>query len=314
METKKIVVLPYDPNWQASFDLEASKIREDLHDNLLKAHHVGSTSVPGLCAKPCIDIIVEVSNLSDSIEPLKSAGYIYKGELNVPFRYFFNKPDVNLHVVDGNNIGFLHLNLCFRDYLRSHPDSVVEYATLKKNILAKTDTFEVIDGIFPRYTLEKDEFIKSILEKAGFSEMVVNFCLHDHEWAEYHRIKNEQLFSVRHMPYDKNHPSINAENNFHFVLYGGTKIVSVAQVEFLNNEEAAIRGLATDSPYKNKGFGSHLLKFLERWIRHNQRNIIRLHSAPLAEHFYRSLGYVDMKFEEPMRPIDELEIDLGKTL
>lgn len=89
-EIKNIVVIPYNHDWPKQFEVEAAKIHEILGTNCLAIHHVGSTSIPGLLAKPVIDIVAVVKNPESTIKPLESLGYIYKGEFNIPMRYFFN--------------------------------------------------------------------------------------------------------------------------------------------------------------------------------------------------------------------------------
>src|SRR5262249_30983185 len=105
-KTKKIVVTPYNPSWPKTFEIEASKIREALGTNCIAVHHIGSTSVPGLAAKPVIDMIGVVKNLEKTIQPLENLGFQYKGEYNVPMRYYFNRSkdvETNLHVYKEGN-------------------------------------------------------------------------------------------------------------------------------------------------------------------------------------------------------------------
>lgn len=86
--TSKTVV-PYNPSWPCLFEEESQRITKTL--NCIEIHHVGSTSIPGLKAKPVIDMIVVVKDLTQTIEPLESLGYKYKGEYNIPFRKYFSK-------------------------------------------------------------------------------------------------------------------------------------------------------------------------------------------------------------------------------
>ena len=99
-------------------------------------------------------------------------------------------------------------------------------------------------------------------------------------------------------------------NHYHFVLYRGTEIVSVAHVELLNEKEAALRSLATDEPHKNKGYGREAMALLEKLVKSKGRSVIKMHAAGGAEHFYRKLGYKEMEFNDPS--ISKDIIDLGK--
>ena len=86
---KSIEVVPRNSNWPKLFEAEADLIKQKLGDNFLEIHHVGSTSVPGLCAKPIIDIILVLRNSAESIAPLESIGFKFRGEMNIPFRSYF---------------------------------------------------------------------------------------------------------------------------------------------------------------------------------------------------------------------------------
>jgi len=90
-EPRKIEVVSYDSNWPEQFKAESSRIKDALGGNFLAIHHVGSTSVSGLSAKPKIDIIAEVKDPDRSIKQLEAIGYDYRGEYNIPFHYGFSK-------------------------------------------------------------------------------------------------------------------------------------------------------------------------------------------------------------------------------
>jgi len=269
-----------------------------------------------LKAKQDIDILCVVKNLPDSLLLCK-AGYLFKGELNVPIRYYFSKntsqSKVNLHVVEEDH-GFIARNLCFIDYLKEHKDVCIEYANLKEQLLKDPNSYQRSNLNFTNYNLGKHRFIKAVLEKAGFNSLCIGFCMHGDEWGSYHYIKEQQIFNSTNVTYDRNHPSIIAENNYHFILYKGVTIVSVAQVELLlkDPEVIALRSLATDSPYKKKGYGSYIMKAIEKWGKYNGRKIIKMHARLSAENFYRNLGYSDMLFYDPC--IQQEYVDLGKEL
>lgn len=312
--TKHIEIVPYDPAWVNLFENEAKTIKEALGDNCITIYHVGSTSVPGLYAKPTIDIIAVVKDPQQSINSLEKAGYIYKGEWNIPFKYGFTKRDVikiNLHAFEENHPE-IEANLLFRDYLRQHLEARDEYARLKEMLLKNPSSFEKKNSLFAGYTLGKGDFINRILKESGFNRLRFLKCAHYTEWEAYHQIRDEQIFSPIYIDYDRNHPTITAENHFHFVLCQGTQIVSTAHVEFLNAHEAALRTLATDAPFQNQGFGKALVTLLERWVKLQGREILKTHARLKAEDFYRRLGYNDMPFDDPC--IEQDYINLGKIL
>lgn len=314
MTTKHITICPYNPNWPHLFEAEARRLQDTLWPHLLEIHHIGSTAVPNLSAKEDLDIVGVVDQLSSALA-LQNIGYKFKGELNIPLRYFFSKntPEckVNLHIVEADH-GFKALNLSFRDYLRTHDEARQAYQDLKYHLIQDPTSFERVDGKFPRYTLKKHAFIISILEKAAFDGITINFCLHDREWNAYHRIREEQIFNPIHVVYDPHHPTLTAENHYHFVLYQGTEVVCVAQIEFLTKEVAVLRALATDEPYKNQGFGTYMMKTLEKWLALHGRKTIKMHANLRAEHFYRKLGYHEVIFEDPS--ISDTYTNLGKDI
>lgn len=137
-------------------------------------------------------------------------------------------------------------------------------------------------------------------------------CTHYNEWEEYHRIRTEQIFDTINVKYDSNHPTITAKNHYHFVLYKGVKIVATAHIEFLNENESALRSLAVDKPYQNQGFGKYTMKLLEKWLKQRNIKILKMHAKLNAESFYRKLGYIDMKFSDVS--VQKNYIDLGKIL
>lgn len=313
--TGVVKVVDYDPNWPAMFETEATVIKQVLGDNCVVIHHVGSTSVPGLSAKPVIDIICGVNNLTDvKVGSLEQLGFTYLGEFNMPMRMFFIKrtgTEVNLHIFESDN-SEIELNLLFRDYLRNTLKACAAYAELKKKLAKEQSTNQNNSGFISSYTLGKNDLIREFLLKAGFSGCRLMRCTHYTEWETYHRMREEQIFKPINLTYDRNHPTFKLDNHFHFVFYKGVEIVSVAHVEFLNNSEAALRTLATDEQYKNQGFGRKLVHLLERWIKYQGRSIVKVHAALRSEGFYRKLGYSEMPFDD--QSISKDIIDLGKLL
>jgi GrpB-like predicted nucleotidyltransferase (UPF0157 family) len=134
-----IQVVDYDDNWPLQFEQEKPHILNALGDAILDIQHIGSTSVPGLAAKPIIDILVGAKQLQPSdthIKALEKLGYVYEGEAGVPGRRFFRKgmPRTHhLHFVKlGNEVW--EYQLLFRDFLRTHPEAAKEYEALKRKL------------------------------------------------------------------------------------------------------------------------------------------------------------------------------------
>lgn len=166
MRTKYVVVVNYEERWITDFLELKERICQSLGDLALKIEHVGSTSVPGLAAKPIIDIDVMISDTSLLplvIEKLESIGYAYRGDLGIPDREAFSYegeqklPTHHLYVCSAASEE-LKRHIRFRDYLRTHEDAVLQYSRIKLDgaKLFPTD----IDG----YMEYKSEFIERIYE------------------------------------------------------------------------------------------------------------------------------------------------------
>lgn len=313
---KNIEVVPYNPEWPEQFAAEAAIISQALGDNLLDVHHIGSTAVPSLSSKPIIDIIAAVKSGADSIALLEKSGFVYKGEWNIPFKFGFSKRDriqVNLHVYEKDHPE-IELNLVFRDYLSNHPEALAEYQNLKLELLKNESSFQKKAGaLFTGYNLGKDAFIRKVLQATEFNRLRFLRCSHHLEWKEYHRIRKTEIFDdLPNITYDENHSSITDINHIHFILCQGTKVVSFAHIEFLENSEVALRSLATDGSYQNQGFGTQLMQLLEKWLKQQGKRLIRMHANPKSEKFYPKLGYVDMPFDDVS--ISKEIIDMGKIL
>lgn len=132
-----IEVVPHDPNWPIQFEEEASQLKPIFYDNFVAIYHIGSTSVPGLAAKPTIDIILvvkDIESVDKCNDQMEKLGYEAWGEYNIPGRRFFVKgKDKRTHHVHTFQVGSTEIarHLYFRDYLKSHPDEAKEYANLK---------------------------------------------------------------------------------------------------------------------------------------------------------------------------------------
>ena len=165
-EVSPIVVVDYDEAWPSLFEELAGPIRHAVADLGAEVEHVGSTAVPGLAAKPVIDIDVVVrsgDDVSAATRALRALGYIYQGDEGIPGREAFLSPagSVPHHayvVVSGNEAHANHV--VFRDYLQSHPEAAAEYAALKLGLADRYGDDRVA------YTDAKSEFVTRSLEVA----------------------------------------------------------------------------------------------------------------------------------------------------
>lgn len=126
---KKIEVTAHNPEWRLWFEEEAIKLKSSLGHNCVNTYHIGSTAIPGLYAKPKIDIIAEVQSVPESHLSLQKIDYEFRGEFNIPMRHFFRKKgphDINLHVYEKGNPD-IELNILFRDFLINSSEAKAEY-------------------------------------------------------------------------------------------------------------------------------------------------------------------------------------------
>lgn len=171
MTPKPVIVTAYDPQWPDCFAAIAAEIRDTLGDLSLAIHHVGSTSVPGLAAKPIIDLDVVIADYSVFpvvVEKLAFIGYLHEGDLGIPCREAFCYEDKahlskhHLYVCPADSPE-LKRHLTFRDYLRSHPEAIAEYSRIKQEAAALHPTD--IDG----YIRHKSPFIEKIYMQCGLA-------------------------------------------------------------------------------------------------------------------------------------------------
>jgi GrpB-like predicted nucleotidyltransferase (UPF0157 family) len=167
-----IVIADADPGWPALFERLAEPLREALADLHARVEHVGSTSVPGLAAKPIVDMDVVVASAADvplAVERLCTLGYVPQGDKGIAGREAFlpprDAPEHHLYVVvDGNRAHTDHTR--FRDHLRAHPDAARAYAALKRDLAERHGTDRLA------YTDAKTAFITAALRAADPPEGV----------------------------------------------------------------------------------------------------------------------------------------------
>ena len=148
------VVVEYDPRWPDLYERARFELQEALGDTLVQIEHVGSTAVPGLVAKPVIDIAIGVDSIDrpDLVERIVALGYTYvpEYEAELPFRRYFRRgyPDrelhptieksgYHLHVVEVGH-AFMRADVAFRDHLRSHPEDARAYADVKLGLSGRS--------------------------------------------------------------------------------------------------------------------------------------------------------------------------------
>jgi GrpB-like predicted nucleotidyltransferase (UPF0157 family) len=164
---RRIEVVPHEPEWSDVFREEAKELMAIFGDEMVAIHHIGSTAIPGICAKPIIDVLVEVQNIEkiDAFDRVMAEhGYLPKGDFGIPGRRFFIKGTEerrthHIHVFQTGDPEF-ERHLAFRDYLRAHPEEAQAYGRLKQ-ALARRFPYD-IEG----YMAGKNNLIKETERKA----------------------------------------------------------------------------------------------------------------------------------------------------
>lgn len=169
VEREKIELVPYTSEWKSQFEEEAKALSLALSSTLIAIHHIGSTAIPGIVAKPIVDIIAVVQDIRaiDDLTPsIEALGYEPKGEYGMPGRRFFVKKQTgkqrfNVHIFQKGHAD-IERHLRFRDYLLTHPEDATTYSELKKSLITlSADDIE-------KYCWGKDDFIKATEVRAMF--------------------------------------------------------------------------------------------------------------------------------------------------
>ena len=163
-----IQVVEYNPEWAGQFRQLSDRIWPFVRDVALEIEHVGSTAVPGLAAKPVIDLDVVIASLRDVpliVARLAQQGYEHQGNLAIEDREAFqapeNQPPHHLYVCSRQSMA-LRNHLVLRDHLRAHPADVAAYSRLKKQLALQCGSD------IGRYVAGKTGFILSILAQYEF--------------------------------------------------------------------------------------------------------------------------------------------------
>lgn len=172
LESGIVRLLEYDARWPALFAAEERRIRECCGALPLRLEHIGSTSIPGMCAKPVLDILAgrpRDSTIPDYVIALGHAGYIHRGERDVPGREFFRRGDpraYHLHLVEeGGRLWREYLS--FRDYLRAHDEAARRFAEVKRGLAARFSTDR------EAYITAKSPHVQEILRLVGAASAVL---------------------------------------------------------------------------------------------------------------------------------------------
>jgi GrpB-like predicted nucleotidyltransferase (UPF0157 family) len=166
---RKVEVVPHNSQWRAAFEAEAKLVAAALGENVVAIHHIGSTAIPNIYAKPIIDLLVEVRDITEvdgRSSAMGSLGYEAMGEFGIPGRRYFrrdNQAGVRTHQIHVFEAGSAEVerHITFRDYMIAHPGDAQRYSELKRKLAEEHP--QNMDG----YMDGKDGFIKQMDQKAA---------------------------------------------------------------------------------------------------------------------------------------------------
>jgi GrpB-like predicted nucleotidyltransferase (UPF0157 family) len=158
-----VELVEHDPSWSELYEQEAAKLRPIFDDGVVAIEHIGSTSVPGLCAKPIVDVLIGLRELEltdEQIAAMAEHGYHFLGEHGLPGRLFFRKQPRthHVHVVEYGGDHW-ERQVTFRDALRSDEEERKRYDAFKRRLAAEGHPWEV-------YTEMKTPFIREVEARA----------------------------------------------------------------------------------------------------------------------------------------------------
>lgn len=165
----KVEVVRHNPQWRDAFEAEAKHVAAALGENVVAIHHIGSTAIPIIYAKPVVDLLVEVRDITEAdgqSSAMESLGYEVMGEYGIPGRRYFRKDNQegirthNIHAFEAGSAE-VERHLAFRDYMIAHPVDAQRYSELKRKLAEEHP--QSMDG----YIDGKDGFIKEIDRRAA---------------------------------------------------------------------------------------------------------------------------------------------------
>jgi GrpB-like predicted nucleotidyltransferase (UPF0157 family) len=165
----KVTVVSHNPLWRENFEQEAKRVAAVLGENVVAVHHVGSTAIPNIYAKPVIDLLIEVKDINEVDQQsaaMESLGYELMGEYGIAGRRYFRKDNRegvrthNIHIFAAGSAQ-VERHLAFRDFMIAHPTEAQRYGELKRQLAEQHP--QSMDA----YMDGKDSFIKEIDRRAA---------------------------------------------------------------------------------------------------------------------------------------------------
>lgn len=286
----KVRVVEYNKEWPILYAIEAEEIRNILGDELVNIYHIGSTSVENLKAKPIIDImpvVRDISKVNNYNEDFEALGYEPKGEFGMTGRRYFRKGSEirthQIHVFEESNSRDIERHLAVRNYLSMHEQDAIEYGQLKYGLAA----------MFPEdieaYCVGKDKFVKELERKALEWYKLMNYKIID--------LNDTQADDIdkRLNEYDKRHITYELPGSIKIGVVIDDKLIAGADACMTAFRILYVSTVFVDKSYRNRKIGTLIMKEVERRAELLGANMIRLDTFNWqGRDFYRSLGYEEV--------------------
>ncbi|MCD3197518.1 GNAT family N-acetyltransferase [Clostridium botulinum C/D] len=293
-QTRIIEVVPYDEKWRKKFINESIKIRNIMRDEVINIYHIGSTAIPGIYAKPIIDILVEVKKIEivDIYnDKMMELGYVPKGEFGIEKRRFFikglYKRTYHVHIFQSGN-SEIQRHLKFRDYMISHLEDAKRYENLKKELALKF-----------RYDIEsyckgKDDFIKAIDKKIynNWIDKMIKVKRNVLTAEQFNNLVKRVGWKVN----SNKQVNIALQNSLYTVsiLYND-EIIGMGRMLGDKSMSYFIRDIVVLPEYQGKGIGRKIIEDMMSFIKETNpkgcKCLIELTSASEKEGFYGKFGF-----------------------
>lgn len=167
----KVFLVPWTEEWEREFISEKQEIEKKIGHIIFGIHHIGSTAIKNISAKPIIDIALVIDDenrTTKCIQALEELGYVHKGNTTLSERYYLTKGSPRTHQIHlYNNKGnrYLKEQLAFRDYLRENDNDRIRYEQLKTRLASIYSNDRIA------YAEAKSDFVKEILQKVGLKNL-----------------------------------------------------------------------------------------------------------------------------------------------
>ena len=250
-------IVPYDPLWPDCYQC--------IRDKIIKAcpcidsiEYTGSTAIPGLSGKPKIDVLVRVKDLVKAHEYMLKAGFVYRGEFNIPLHIVYDPTPQHEFPLD-SNIHFYEwdcpeplMNKRFQNALMADSNLRDEYAKLKEKNARDPDSRQVYLNGIPKYNYMKSDFIRRVITATGFQDFHVKFA---------HYEDDLKFLTKSFGSYD--------ETDYKFVLSKGYTIVGAALID----QNMNLKKMHIDDQAQNNAAKAYLETRLHKWIQYKRKII-----------------------------------------